>query len=197
MLYIHHVVSLNNHSLSLDGRVLLQLPAAALGETATAVYRALGISYPKFFKMDILSKAAFLATEVLVQALGTIEDKDRVATVLTTESGCMDVDEQFEASRRELASPALFVYTLPNIMLGEICIRNQFKGEQMCTLAPALDIPFTEYYVQDLLEQRNASACLCGFAEAYGGRMDVRLIWVSTTESSMPFRTEELTRIFS
>lgn len=197
MLYIHHVVSLSNHALTADGLVLHQLQGDAPGETITTLYRTLGISYPKFFKMDLLSKAAFLATEVLVQTLGNIEDKDRVATVLTTHNGCMDVDEKFEASRTELASPALFVYTLPNIMLGEICIRNQFKGEQMCTLSEQMDVPFTDFYVHDLLQQRNASACLCGFAEAYGDRLDVRLIWVSAEPGGQPFTPELLHHIFN
>lgn len=197
MYYINHVVSLRDHSLVADGALLHQLPEAGPGETATSLYRLLELSYPKFFKMDIISKAAFLATEVLMQAISAPLDRDKVATVFTTASGCLDVDEKFEASRADVASPALFVYTLPNIMLGEICIRNQFKGEQLCSMAPAVDIPFMEFYVKDLLAHRGMEACLCGFAEAYGDTIDVRLAWVSAQQSDTPFDQAQLSRIFA
>ncbi|RQO31282.1 hypothetical protein DBR32_04760 [Taibaiella sp. KBW10] len=197
MLYINHCVSLRNDALHVDKHLQHTLPVAEIGETLTGLYRLLEISYPKFFKMDLVSKAAFLATEVLMQAVRFEGNRDKVATVLTTASGCLAVDEKFEASRSEGASPALFVYTLPNIMLGEICIRHQFKGEQLCSVAPATDCYFMEGYVQDLLDNHDTDACLCGFVEAYDQTIDVRLIWVSAQESKTPFDQEHLLQIFA
>ena len=47
--------------------------------------------------------------------------------------GCLEVDAQFEATRRAGApSPALFVYTLPSMFQGEIAIAYHLRGR--CTL---------------------------------------------------------------
>ena len=115
--------------------------------------------------MDLLSRVAFLASEMIIPEAVT-ESKDHIATILSTTSGCIEVDKKFEESRQTLASPALFVYTLPNIMLGEICIRNGFKGEQMCTIAENADADWFDFYVGDLLQNRDSEACLCGHVEA-------------------------------
>ena len=54
----------------------------------TEVYRARVNDYPKFFKMDELSKLGFLATELLLQAAGDRHaDIDDRAVILFGRSG--------------------------------------------------------------------------------------------------------------
>src|SRR5205085_4959199 len=108
--------------------------------SADDLYRGLHCNYPKFFKMDKLCKWAFVASELLLEQGKVYEglDKNIISLALATGHGCMEVDKRY-LETIDLPSPALFVYTLPNIMLGEICIRNGFKGAQICMVSEAFD----------------------------------------------------------
>ena len=160
------------------------------------IYRQTGVTYPKFFKMDMLSKVAFTAASM---ALPTIieADKNNIAVVLSTTSGCLDVDKRFDESRAAIASPGLFVYTLPNIMLGEICIAYGFKGEQMCTITDEPDSDYMDFYVKDLLQNRGTEAVLCGHAEATPAGVSAALIWVTKEPSTLPLQSKTLHTVFS
>lgn len=167
-------------------------------ELALDLYQKSSISYSKFFKMDILSRVAFLSAELLSPY--EARDKESIATVISTASGCIEVDKKFEESRQTLASPALFVYTLPNIMLGEICIRQGFKGEQICTIEALANYNMMHFQVTDLTQHRGTSACLCGHVEATEQGISVQMLWVSQeqeTEMALPFTLDNLQKIFT
>jgi hypothetical protein len=195
-LYIHHYIQWDNNTVKRNGTLLYHTDLQDPHDVAVNIYKQTGSSYPKFFKMDLLSRIAFLASEMVIPEI-IRESKDHIATVVSTTSGCLDVDTKFNESRQTLASPALFVYTLPNIMLGEICIRNGFKGEQMCTVAENADADWFDFYVSDLLGNRNAEACLCGYAEATEHRIKAILLWVSKVPSALPFNTSNLKQVFN
>ncbi len=195
-MYINHYLNWHNETLSRNGSPLLQLPGTPAPEIPLRVYEQAGISYPKFFKMDLLSRVAFLATELLAPDVSGI-DKSKVAVALSSASGCIDVDKKYDESRKTLASPALFVYTLPNIMLGEICIRQGFKGEQMTTITERPNLDWMLFYIEDLLRYRHAEACLAGHVEATEAGLSATLLWVSNNSSgAMPFNRQALERIF-
>jgi hypothetical protein len=102
-------------------------------------YRELNLSYPKFFKMDRLCKPAFLCAELVLQNLPAEMDKNKVGVLLYNQNSSIDADIEHQNLITDwqnfFPSPAVFVYTLPNIMLGEICIRHGFKGENLCLIA--------------------------------------------------------------
>ena len=100
------------------------------GANLNTLYRQLAGDYPKFFKMDVLSKLGFLLTEMLVgdEADRFHPREDRAVLVFSRE-GCVANDRHYAASMADFPSPALFVYTLPNIVAGEIAIRNKYAGE--------------------------------------------------------------------
>jgi len=199
-LYLQHYIQWRQQKVWRDGALLYTSAEQDIDAIALSLYQQSDISYPKFFKMDILSRVAFLAAEWVLPAALTI-DRNTVATVLSTASGCLEVDRKFEESRQRLASPALFVYTLPNIMLGEIDIRHGFKGEQMCTISDTADPAWFGFYVHDLLEHRESSACLCGHVEAAAGKLSATLLWVSKERpaqgSALPFDLPVLEQIFN
>lgn len=168
-----------------DGLVQLNhTPALHLQvQSPEEIYRGLGYNYPKFFKMDLLSKWAWLGAETLLKTAGGFRydgyDKEKIAVVLATGNGCLSVDKKYQESIQSIPSPALFVYTLPNIMLGEICIRHGFKGEQLCMVQESFNTTELSFWVNDLFQNRGMEHCLLGWADATEDKHEVILFWAS------------------
>lgn len=118
----------------------------------TELYRRLNIDYSKFFKMDTLCKLGFVASEYLLQAEAetarraaapfarSFSPREDRAVVLFNRSGSLATDRRFQATIQDPAayypSPSVFVYTLPNIVTGEIAIRNRYYGETSFCVLP-------------------------------------------------------------
>ncbi len=93
------------------------------------LYRRYVKDYPKFFKMDTLSRLGFIAAELVLQ------DQRVEAVILANRSASIKNDTDYLATitgENYYPSPALFVYTLPNIVTGEIAIRHHIQGETSC-----------------------------------------------------------------
>lgn len=196
-LSINSWVHIQNDSVAKNGDVV----SGEKNLEPQALYKLQSHAYMKFFKMDILSKWAWLGAELLLNSkdkpLYENIDPTKVAVVLMTSRGCIDVDKKYKASMTEIPSPALFVYTLPNIMLGEICIRHGFKGEQLCLVSENFDSEQIAFWVNDLLTNRGMEACLCGYVDAYSDNKDVMLYWVDKSEGQSAFTTQELDNLYN
>ena len=116
----------------------------------TEIYRQRQTAYPKFYKMDILCRLGFIAAELLMDGMSADDAADAAAGTLRTEcaivvgshSGSIASDRQFQrtiAPDSFFPSPAVFVYTLPNIVTGEIAIRHHIVAETACYLLPQRD----------------------------------------------------------
>lgn len=128
-----------------------------------AIYKAFDIQYPKFFKMDEVSKLCFLTTELLLKDVDiTSIVQERRAVLIETKEGCIKADEDYFNSMQTSPSPAQFVYTLPNVMIGEICIRHKIKGENYCLIADSFDFEKQLILIDTLLSNR-ASFCIHGW----------------------------------
>lgn len=116
-----------------DNGVQLPIAPAEGKSLLDTLYRSLGLSYPKFHKMDGMSKLGFLASEMLLGSQREIVPDDSTAVVVLSRHGSHDADTRYAATIADAGnyfpSPAVFVYTLPNIVTGEIAIRNRFYGE--------------------------------------------------------------------
>jgi hypothetical protein len=169
------------------------------GVDASGVYRALGGQYPKFFKMDSLSKWGWLGAEALLmegdQPLYEGIDLSQIAVVIHTTDGCLEVDKRYAETLQNIPSPALFVYTLPNIMLGEICIRHGFTGEQLCRVVENFDAAWLLPEVRTLLLGGRASHCLFGKVDATDGYHDVCLFWADS-ETIQELTAEQLQVVY-
>lgn len=198
---INHWVHINTQTIIKDGSPLLLFNAPVNSSAPEDVYRALEFNYPKFFKMDLLCKWAWVGAEMLLKtSMGYVHeqiDKTRIGVVLMTSHGCMEVDKKYQDSITTIASPALFVYTLPNIMLGEICIRHGIKGEQACLVNDSFDAEELSFWVNDLILNRGMDACICGWVDATNTNHDVNLYWVVKNNKGLPFTASSIQQLYS
>lgn len=154
-----------------NGRLILKNEGANPATFFKAIYQNLECGYPKYYKMDNLSKLCFLAAENLLWGYEKFSNysKDKVAIVVQTGSSSLDTDKKHQESiadrQNYFPSPAVFVYTLPNIMLGEVCIRHNIRGENSCFLAPEFDAAFISNYLKILFEKEGVDCCLTGWVD--------------------------------
>lgn len=104
------------------------------GNLLTGIYRKEINDYPRFFKMDGLCRLGFIASELLLKhEEGRFCPRADRAVILFNSKGSDNVDRRYQATISDednyYPSPSLFVYTLPNIVTGEIAIRNKYNGE--------------------------------------------------------------------
>jgi len=183
-----------------DGSVLFENKEAGLAEFLLSFYQHFQLNYPKFYKMDNLSKLGWLASEVLLKDSYQKDQyqPEEVGLVLANRNSSLDNDIRYFESAKEIASPSLFVYTLPNIVIGEICIRNNFKGEHGFYIQDTFDADFIAGQVNYLLDNDILKACICGWVDVLGQDYKVALYLVekNPTDSSKPFSIKNINSIF-
>jgi hypothetical protein len=172
---------------------------ASLADFMLATYQHLELNYPKFYKMDSLSKLGWLASEVLLKdSLITDYHPQDVGLILSNANASLDSDKKYINSVSDIPSPALFVYTLPNIMIGEICIRNNFKGEHAFFIFEKFNAEFLDQYVNSLLNNNVLKACICGWVDVTGDEYKAVLFLVEKgkSENAIPFTQKNMDCIF-
>lgn len=150
-----------------------KLPFKTNRATLESLYEELKINYPRFFKMDFLCKSVFLAAEYMVQKMGNLNP--HCAVVLSTSHGSLDSDHLFHTSLKSIPSPSHFVYTLPNIMIGELSIRHTLRGESALFVTPHFNPELLLNYAQTLGGQ-----VLCGWANVVEDCPEVFLFLLQT-----------------
>lgn len=140
-------------------------------ERIRAEYKALGSANLKFFKMDNLAKLGYVAAEHLLRDDKVAErwGAFRVGIILSNRSSSLDTDLRHqrivESHPEEGASPAVFVYTLPNIVIGEISIRHGIKGEGLFFVEPSPEGHVAEDYARRLIASDILDAAVTGWCE--------------------------------
>ncbi len=150
--------------------------------------------------MDNLSKLGWLTSELLLKHFDkTLYKPEEVGLILSNANASLDSDRRYLNSVADIPSPALFVYTLPNIMTGEICIRNGFKGEDAFFISEQFDADFIAGYVQNLLDHDTLKACICGWVDVLGNDYKSALFLIEKQEgpNSIIFSRENMIQQFN
>lgn len=160
---IQHKVIIKNNLCELDGTI------KKYGTINDMYYEIIG-SYPKFHKMDGLCKVGMLAAESLLHDMSP-EDKENGAIILFNKSSSLITDRNYQKTISNLnnyfPSPGLFVYTLANIVTGEIAIRHKIKGETSFYLMEYPDWDNMESIIEDCLKYTTTPFVIGGWVEYY------------------------------
>ena len=159
--------TIENSKIIVDGNLIFESESNTFPEFAKEAYKNLELNYPKFHKMDSLSKLAFLAAEMILKD----GDHSRTALVLANKSSSLDTDLKYQESinsqENYFPSPAVFVYTLPNICVGEISIKHKMQTENAFFVLDEFDENFLNNYSEQLLRSGKADKVLCGWVELF------------------------------
>lgn len=166
------------NSIVVNGNTVIKHVSGAFAELMKDAYNDLEMSYPKFHKMDRLSKLGILAAEYCLKGSGFAErnDPSRTAIVLSNHAASLDTDRLHQQSISDpehyLPSPAVFVYTLPNIVTGEIAIRHKITGENAFFVCDGFDAALLCTYTLQLLQDGAAGSALGGWVNDDNGNFE-------------------------
>ena len=182
--------AINPPVLLVNGSIVYDEKAEGPADFLKSAYRSLNIQYPKFFKMDNLCKLAFLSAEILLKDadLLTKYPSEEIGLILLNSSSSLETDEKHQESISDrgnyFPSPSVFVYTLPNIMTGEIAIRHKIKGENGVFISEKPDPKLIFNLVDELFAKNRVSCCITGWVEAYYERLSSYLMLVENEEKA-------------
>lgn len=195
--YITSSCRISNHTIYKNGKKIFEEKNIAFADFLLAAYSHFNLNYPKFYKMDSLGKLGWLASEITLKDAFHPENykPEDVGIVMANANSSLDTDLKYFESTKEFASPSLFVYTLPNIVMGEICIRNKFKGENAFFIQEKFDAEFIEQYVNNLVNNNILQACICGWVDVLHKDYEAILFLVekNKTENAIAFSAANMT----
>lgn len=199
MSYITTYCRIKNNSYSVNENVAFTGGENDFESFVGEVYRKLDISYPKFHKMDLLAKTAFLGSEILIdnnQNIKVFDDQEVGLFFANTESSAYSDNKFYQSYTQDKPSPSQFVYTLPNILIGEIAIRNKWYGENLFLVLPEFnENEFSEHI--HLLLKDNCKAVLCGWVNVVKDEIDAFFFIVEKKAiDSLELSVENLLKLY-
>jgi len=189
--YISAVCSIDNGVIELNNTIDYKNQTDNAVDFLKSAYKHYHLNYPKFYKMDNLCKLALLASDVLLKKHNMIQNyaAEDIAIIIANSASSLEIDKEHQSTindkKNYFPSPANFVYTLPNILIGEIAIRNRIKGENTFFIFDKFDTHFMISYVNSLLDTGKAKACIAGWIDFYENNYLAHLYLVEQKENGI------------
>ncbi|MDO5971742.1 3-oxoacyl-ACP synthase [Flavivirga aquimarina] len=200
----YHITSfcnIKNNTVSLNGSVIYNDENNDFLEFIKAAYKSLETNYAKFFKMDALSKLAFLAADVLLknESLNQ-EEENNIAIVFSNKASSIDTDRKHQESIQNkedyFPSPAVFVYTLPNICIGEISIKHKLFSENSFFIFDTFNPQHLLDYTNSLLSANKAEKVLCGWVELDGENYEA-FLYLVTNNGTITHNKQNILKLYN
>ena len=195
-LYITHVCKIQSQQIILNDKVVFEdVESADLNSFLKNGYKNQGYDYAKFFKMDHLSKLTFLAAEPILHD----QDDKNIALVFMNRAASLDTDVKHQQSIQNkeayYPSPAVFVYTLPNICLGELSIKHKLQTENCFFVSENFDSKLMYNYAEYLIRHKNVDKVLCGWIDVLENEYRA-VVYLVEKQGEIEHSRNELEQIF-
>lgn len=162
--------------------------SVSIAEFLTEVYKELGMSYPKFHKMDLQCKLGLLCTEFALKGTDFLIENDlsKTAIVLSNAASSLETDRIHQHSIADKSnyfpSPTVFVYTLPNITIGELAIKHKITGENAFFVSEKFDSNLLINYTESLF-CNGTTAAIVGWVEVDGSKLEAFIFLAQNTRN--------------
>jgi hypothetical protein len=176
--HISSYCSIRQGQVALNGQNIFRSSEENMAAVFSDIYRHFGISYPKFYKMDQLCKLGFITSEILLQQkdLNHVYGSEGTGLIFFNAASSINTDRNHQQSIQNRSayfpSPSVFVYTLANIVIGEVCIRHKFFGESAFFIERKFDAERLVSYVKLLLDSGALQCCITGWLDSDGEQYD-------------------------
>ncbi len=201
-LFVKKYCHIKNNSIFVDGKlVYTDKDAEGLRAFAKSAYRHIKPSYNKFFKMDEISKLGFLAAEVLISDIELSSyNEDDISIILSNSDSTLVTDKNHQVTVENydnfFPSPKVFVYTLPNIMIGEISIRHKLRGENTFFIVEKFNEELIVNHINSLFLTHKSKAFVGGWVNQSEDDYEAFLFWVSD-KGNIPFNALEMKQLYN
>lgn len=198
--YIKSSVSIKKHKIVLDETEVFSSATDGFSAFSKEAYKNFEINYPKFFKMDNLSKLAFLGADLLLKKQGLNTTDNDIALILANKSSSLDTDATYQETivdkENYFPSPAVFVYTLPNICIGEISIKHKLYAENSFFIFEDFNPKFLKEYSEFLIQSKKTTQVLWGWVEYFKEDYQATMYLISK-EGKQVHSLENITKIYT
>ena len=167
-------VVIGDGSVKVDGEVVFADENADYHVFIRDAFKAGGGQNMKFYKMDDFCKLAYVAADRLLEGIDFGEEE--CGMVLSGRYGCLDTDmkhqQVIDSEGDAGASPAVFVYTLPNVAAGEVSIRHHIKGDNTWFWSDDRQMRDIRQYAGMMMAAQDLKYCIIGYFDSIAGKYE-------------------------
>lgn len=164
-------VGINAGEVLVNDSVVFSDKSADFGTFIREAFKSRGENNMKFYKMDDLCKLGYVAAAWLLDGIEFGEEE--CGMVLSGKYGCLDTDMKhqqiIDKEGDAASSPAVFVYTLPNVVAGEISIRHHIKGENTWFWSDDRTMSDLKHYASLIAGASDLRYCIIGHLDFLNG----------------------------
>lgn len=164
-------VEINAGEVIVNDSVVFSDKSADFGTFIREAFKSRGENNMKFYKMDDLCKLGYVAVAWLLDGIEFGEEE--CGMVLSGKYGCLNTDMKhqqiIDKEGDAASSPAVFVYTLPNVVAGEISIRHHIKGENTWFWSDDRMMSDLKHYASLMAGASDLRYCIIGHLDFLNG----------------------------